>query len=837
MKKYILKLFIVSAFANGETDRICLLKCSGYLLDRRKMLYFLYDDFSGERTVEMNLKEKDFDLTFQMGKGENITTVLNDIKLIYILSGSMDVSVGTENFNAGAGDFFLLNVGQSFGWKSREDCLYACLKIRYGLFTENLGMPYLYFICSTVRGDMNADIYQRVFQVLSQLVREYTAAPGTPGFRRETLWYSLMDILVRHCLFHRPESIENIEISQRMILVMQYVCANYMKNLSQDEAAKTMYLSSSAFSRWFKKQCGVNYGDFVTRVRLTHSVEDLIFTNKSMTDIALDNGFSNASVFTKVFRKHYGQTPTDYRKGHTSVQEVGNDLIARVKSSPEFLKIRSRTAVQKVRVVQADTDQGTVWEDCWNQGINAGDAADLLSARIQSQILTLKENLGLKYVRISNIFSSRLRLRKEHSVGPMNFDGIDGVMDFIISNGMHPFIDLCDREHVVFLAMNEFLYKEQAEGTFLTADELFQVLTDMFRHFVGRYGVREVSSWLIECWYDDRSRRVVGLDENYGVIFREICSRLKEAAPGIRVGGCGLELGISEQHFREIAADMVESGGIPDFITMYIYPYAGLRSQISDFDYTVEKLRLCRNILAQYHLEDLDIYVTEWNLSVSSRNYYNDSCAKASMLLRHVSSSAGCGRMFMYSVVSDLSSNYYDSSKLLFGAPGLMSKDGLYKPVYYALWFLRQLSGKLLACGPEHMITVSASGVYQILLFCPKALNYKYFLRKEYDIKPSDLEGMFEDNAQIVLNMEINHVPETDYYMKCYILDQTHGSLLDQWMSMGLPEGLNGKDIEYLKGVTQPGLIFRKISAAQGRLLLKETMELHQIKLIQIYPS
>ncbi len=786
--------------------------------------------------MEMSKSKNDFELRFCSGRKEAEHTVL-DINLIYILSGHMDVQAGTEKFCAKSGDFFVLNVGQNFSWESDEDCLYARLTMSYGLFVERLGTSYIYLMCNTVRGDMDEDIRQKLSAVLSQMIREYTSASETSGFRREYLWYRLMDVLVRNFMFHAPASVEIMENEQRMILAIQYICANYAADLPQDEAAKKMYLSTSAFSRWFKKQTGINYGEFVTQVRLAHSTQDLLCTDQSITDIAVDNGFSNSSVFTKVFRKKYGMTPTQYRKSYNETGDEDGDLIPKVEASEEYKRRQTDIPIQKVRVVQADTREGALWENGWDKAINGGEAADLLSARIQNQILDLKEAFDFKYIRISNIFSNRLRLRKNHSVAQLNFDSLDGILDFIVSHGMHPFIDLCDREHLVFLAMNEFLYKDQAEGAFLSKDEMISVVTAMFRHFVNRYGIKEVSSWPIECWYNDRQDQVMGLSENYGEIFKNISALLKEIVPGIRVGGCGLELGISEVFFREVLQKLNEAHCVPDFITIYIYPYADVYSQISDFDYTSEKLRLCRNIMKQYHMEHLDIYVTEWNLSVSARNYYNDSCAKASMMLRHAVSSMGQGQMFMYSMVSDLFTNYYDSSKMLFGAPGLLSKDGLYKPVYYGLWFLHCLSGRVLSSGPEHLITVSDTGVYNILMFCPKALNYKYFLKKEYDIQPSDLKEMFEDDARILLNIEISNVDGREYYERRYTLDIQNGSLMDQWMEMGMPEVLSMKDMEYLKGVAQPKIIFCKMTAMDQRLYLRETLDPHQIKFIQIYPK
>jgi AraC-like DNA-binding protein len=58
----------------------------------------------------------------------------------------------------------------------------------------------------------------------------------------------------------------------------------------------------------------VGFHDFVTRLRLRSAVADLNHTDKSMVEIALDNGFPNAKSFYKSFRDMYQKTPFQYKK-------------------------------------------------------------------------------------------------------------------------------------------------------------------------------------------------------------------------------------------------------------------------------------------------------------------------------------------------------------------------------------------------------------------------------------------------------------------------------------------------------------------------------------------
>lgn len=779
-----------------------------------------------------------FNLKFNISDTQTETAALN-IYLIYVLSGEMKVTKKEDSFFAKAGDFFVINVGEGFHWKSNVPCLYCQLEMDYRLYTQRLKNPYIFFACNSTVKSVDHILYDKVLEVLNGLIQVYMISSDLAGFEKEYLWYRLLDILARNFMLHEPGAFKNVSVDQKMTYVMQYICCNYGEPLSLESAAQKMFLSASAFSRWFKKHSGMNYADFVQQVRMTHSVRDLLHSDKTVTDIALDNGFSNASVFTKLFRKKYLMTPTKYRKMYkVSEAEPLERMTESVRNSPEFVKLQKAVGVDKdSRTIRVCSERGTPWQNRWNQAINAGEAVELLSARMQKQLIDLKNSLGYTYIRISNIFSEKLKLRQGHSTSHFNFDLLDTIMDFIVSAGMHPFIDLCDREHGVLLTISESLYNEASENVFDTEEEMYCVLTAVFRHFVLRYGMCEVSAWLLECWYDDRKYKILGLDENYARVFKALSSKIKAVVPGIKIGGCGLDLGASERYFKNIVSDWRACGVKPDFVTIYIYPYIHVANRLSDFDYTLESINLCRNILKQNGMENTDIYVTEWNLSVSMRNPYNDSCAKAAMMLRHMSCALTQAQMFIYSMASDSITNYYDSSKLLYGASGLLSRDGLYKPVFYAMKFWEQLSGRLLSVGEEHLMTIDAAGAYHVLLFWAKPMNYKYYLKKENLVELEDLPDILESKDEICLNIEICSVKEYAYCKKYQILNTSNGSLLGEWMNMGTPEAIAVKDMEYLKSVVRPRIIFQDATSDHGKLILNEHLKPYEIKYIHIYPD
>jgi two-component system, response regulator YesN len=107
------------------------------------------------------------------------------------------------------------------------------------------------------------------------------------------------------------ENISNYHVIQKAI---GYINKNSMNNISLDTVADYVYLSPSYFSRLFKKEMGINFIDYLNKVRVEESKKYLAEAKMSLSDIAHIVGFTDQSYYTKVFKKIEGMSPGQYRK-------------------------------------------------------------------------------------------------------------------------------------------------------------------------------------------------------------------------------------------------------------------------------------------------------------------------------------------------------------------------------------------------------------------------------------------------------------------------------------------------------------------------------------------
>ncbi|MDQ8735798.1 response regulator [Paenibacillus sp. LHD-38] len=102
---------------------------------------------------------------------------------------------------------------------------------------------------------------------------------------------------------------------------------NLYRDLSVEETATHVGLSTSYFSLLFKQTFGETFIEYVTRQRMERAKAMLAETAKSVAQIAKEVGYAERRYFTKVFMKYTGENPTDYRNRRQEGAQAGEDLI------------------------------------------------------------------------------------------------------------------------------------------------------------------------------------------------------------------------------------------------------------------------------------------------------------------------------------------------------------------------------------------------------------------------------------------------------------------------------------------------------------------------------
>jgi AraC-like DNA-binding protein len=93
----------------------------------------------------------------------------------------------------------------------------------------------------------------------------------------------------------------------------QFISDNQSEELSLNQVAKAVNMSSFYFCKKFKKITGINFTEYITRVRIEKSRNLLLNPNLRVSEIAYEVGFQSLTHFNRMFKRVLGSSPTDYR--------------------------------------------------------------------------------------------------------------------------------------------------------------------------------------------------------------------------------------------------------------------------------------------------------------------------------------------------------------------------------------------------------------------------------------------------------------------------------------------------------------------------------------------
>ena len=119
------------------------------------------------------------------------------------------------------------------------------------------------------------------------------------------------EMIRKYCLLVKEHSLKNYShLVGRVITLISY---DLSAPLTLKHIAAVMNVNASYLSATFKKECGETLTEYVNRKRMENAAYILAHTDKQVQTIAEECGILDVNYFIKMFKKHYGMTPTQYK--------------------------------------------------------------------------------------------------------------------------------------------------------------------------------------------------------------------------------------------------------------------------------------------------------------------------------------------------------------------------------------------------------------------------------------------------------------------------------------------------------------------------------------------
>lgn len=814
-----------------------------------------------------------------VGKSEGEVLFSEEYTVLLVIQGGLTVRLNEGEMVLGEGELIVNNSHTQMKIEAPESGIYAKL-----LFSEEILKRYFpnrrqQFRCMPGLGSESG--YAKLKAAVETVLDFAVTAPEQQfSFRSLQLFYRMLELLCAYFTVSAPEPSGAVLEDSERERILSYMEEHYAESMTLQDVAEHTYVTYYYLSRKFKEMFGMKFYDLLNEIRMRHVMEDLVFTDKNMTRIAADHGFGSPSAFNRSFRSRFGTTPGEYQKkmrkrrwakpedsltlpgGMTGADRIapGSDegepegaaawenttsvsgKCGREESDAGEVRAERLLSSQgKQLALDADSETDQPLQNPFLSMINGGHAADLCGAQQLTQVLTLCEELGFSCVRFWNPFCTEMEIRRGHNTEHLNFRRLDGILDALIEHGLRPWIDFGEKPHDIInlVGGQEPNLRDAGErSVFLSHREFFELLDKFMQHLVGRYGRAEVSGWTFEFWnYYYRVDRMEQLDiQDYLEWFDGGCRIIKKYAPDAEVGGDGtmVQYPIREtleqwQHYRQ-----------PDFLSVIYYPYENpqpLPAHETGRVYNVdlfslrESLERMRERLRQLGMR-ARLYVCEFNSTVSNRDYQNDSCYQSAFFMMNAAAAEGLADRAGYWCASDLPFYACDVEGPIFGGSGLVTADGLKKPVWYVLDFLRQLEPWLIAKNEHVLLTTDRCGNYALAAHHFQSMEHQYYMQLgvQWDVR----RHIFKTGETLTLTVQIRHAKNGRYDLSVWRIGPRSGNLLGEWERLDFQENLSRRELQYLERVSGPSLEKRSVYAGEETLRFSVELGGQEVVLVRL---
>lgn len=146
------------------------------------------------------------------------------------------------------------------------------------------------------------------------LRQAYFGTRVVPQRRHESV-IKLLSIFAQHLSMLSNQLVLQQETNEPPIIrrAKEYIREHQADDISLGQVARAVNTSTFYFCKMFKKYTGINFTDYLSRVRIEKSKNLLLNPNLRVSEIAFEVGFQSLTHFNRVFKKILGHSPSEYR--------------------------------------------------------------------------------------------------------------------------------------------------------------------------------------------------------------------------------------------------------------------------------------------------------------------------------------------------------------------------------------------------------------------------------------------------------------------------------------------------------------------------------------------
>ncbi len=380
----------------------------------------------------------------------------DSIEILFVLRGSIELGVESETYILEEKEMEIINPNEVFTIKSNDkDNLVLILDIDPGFFEKYYddAKDTFYYTNSTDDKAQEDEKYYILRRFISILLYETMSKIDDYEDAIEENLLEMMYHLLNnfHYLFYEEESLKDDEYQlERYHRIVKYLSNNYMNKVSLQDIAEKEFLSSQYLSYKIKDVFGLGFNEYLNQIRVEESTKLLLDSDKSISEISEEVGFSHVRYYNKHFKLHYNLTPMQYRKKN----KVSDEALEKMKKIT-FFKLNEALPYitnyiedyerydydNRIIKLDIDLDKESTQEFEKPNLIDLGDSSLLLEEENRHVLKEIQNEIGFKYCLVDKLFSDDMDIYRGRNHRFINWTRVENILDFIKELKLFPIIN------------------------------------------------------------------------------------------------------------------------------------------------------------------------------------------------------------------------------------------------------------------------------------------------------------------------------------------------------------------------------------------------------------
>ncbi len=508
---------------------------------------------------------------------------------------------------------------------------------------------------------------------------------------------------------------------------------------------------------------------------------------------------------------------------------ISTKLTAQKSKSPKQNKSSIQERVINVDFSKTSGPLNTFFKEC----VGAGRANEGLRADWQQQLAYVRKECGFKYIRMHGLLTDDMAVYKEDKNGKpeYNYMYIDALFDFLESIGMKPFVELGFMPNALASGNKTIFWWRGNVTPPKNYEKWGALIKNLTEHFTERYGADEVKTWYFEVWNEPNLTPGFwsGTQQDYFKLYKYAAQAVKSVDKDYRVGGPATAGAAWE---RELI-DYCYKNNLPiDFISTHSYgvkqgfldEYGNSGTVLAKEDLAVSgDVLQTRKEIAASPIPNLELHYTEWSASYTPADPIHDSYHEAAYVLQKLKQVGNAANSMSYWVFTDIFEEPGPRFEPFHGGFGMLTIQGINKPVFYSYQFLNRLGNIELANkDSESWVCKDSSGNIQALVWdftytLPDSTNnQQYYIR---DL-PAKSKGK--------LKVNIENVPAGNYALEVYKVGYRSNDAYTTYLDMGKPQQLSKQQVGEIKKQNDGSPFLKEIIAVKDGAPFSKELDIRE---------